>query len=196
MILRGRGRSAVADAPFRPRESQVRTRAQVIGRRGRRPRTAAVNRLRVRASSARPTPGDGDAGGDDQADGRAPARGRRRPPRRWVRVRPAAPLDPDRRQRLGTPGRRSTSKRRDCRSGRGGRAVRLAVRGNRARSGVNSLVLAAFHGAPPPRFLAGRSRPSRLLRTCIGASAWYVPARAVEPGAESARQLRGAVWIQ
>ena len=34
MILRGRGRSAVADAPFRPRESQVRTRAQVIGRRG------------------------------------------------------------------------------------------------------------------------------------------------------------------
>ena len=49
----------------------------------------------VRASSARPTPGDGDAGGDDQADGRAPARARRRPPRRWVRVRPAAPLDPD-----------------------------------------------------------------------------------------------------
>ena len=40
------------------------------------------------------------------------------------RVRPAAPLDPDRRQRLGTPGRRSTSNRRDCRSGRGGRAVR------------------------------------------------------------------------
>ena len=35
-----------------------------------------------------------------------------------------APLDPDRRQRLGTLGRRSTSKRRDCRSGRGGRAVR------------------------------------------------------------------------
>ena len=59
-----------------------------------------------------------------KADGRAPARARRRPPRRWVRVRPAAPLDPDRRQRLGTPGRRSNSKRRDCRSGRGGRAVR------------------------------------------------------------------------
>ena len=38
LILRGRGRSAVADAPFRPRESQVRTRAQVIRRRGRRPR--------------------------------------------------------------------------------------------------------------------------------------------------------------
>ena len=41
-----------------------------------------------------------DAGGDDQADGRAPATARRRPPRRWYRVRPAAPLDPDRRQRL------------------------------------------------------------------------------------------------
>ena len=48
-----------------------------------------------------------------QADGRAPARARRRSPGRWVRVRPAAPLDPDRRQRLGTPGRRSTSKRRE-----------------------------------------------------------------------------------
>ena len=115
MILRGRGRSAVADAPFRPRESQVRTRAQVIGRRGPAPADRRGQQVRVRASSARPTPGDGDAGGD-QADGRAPARARRRPPRR-VRVRPAAPLDPDRRQRLGTPGRRSTSKRRDCRSG-------------------------------------------------------------------------------
>ena len=67
--------------------------------------------------------------GDDQADGRPPVRARRRPPRRWVRVRPAASLDPDRRQRLGTPGRRSTSKRRDCRSGRGGRAVRPHCRG-------------------------------------------------------------------
>ena len=55
--------------------------------------------------------------------GELPARARRRPPRRWVMVRPAAPLDPDRRQRLGTPGRRSTSKRRDCRTGRGGRTV-------------------------------------------------------------------------
>ena len=116
MILRGRGRSAVADAPLPPpREpgpdagAGYRTQgAALADRRG--------QQVRVRASSARPTPGDGDAGGDDQADGRAPARARRRPPRRWVRVRPAAPLDPDRRQRLGTPGRRSTSKRRDCRS--------------------------------------------------------------------------------
>ena len=35
-----------------------------------------------------------------KADGRTPAKARRRPPRRWSRVRPAAPLDPDRRQRL------------------------------------------------------------------------------------------------
>ena len=35
-----------------------------------------------------------------KADGRTPAKARRRPPRRWSWVRPAAPLDPDRRQRL------------------------------------------------------------------------------------------------
>ena len=35
-----------------------------------------------------------------KADGRTPTKARRRPPRRWSRVRPAAPLDPDRRQRL------------------------------------------------------------------------------------------------
>ena len=116
----------MAGAPWQTRHSAP---ARARSGRGRRlsdagaPADRRGQQVRVRASSARPTPGDGDAGGDDQADGRAPARARRRPPRRWVRVRPAAPLDPDRRQRLGTPGRRSTSKRRDCRSGRGGRAV-------------------------------------------------------------------------
>ena len=105
--------------------------------------------VRVRASSARPTPGDGDAGGDDQADGRAPARARRRPPRRWVRVRPAALLDPDRRQRLGTPGRHSTSKRRDCRSGRGGRAVRPRP-AQPAQRGPARVSWFGFHPRPPP----------------------------------------------
>ena len=114
----------MADAPFRPRERPGPDARAGYRTQGAAPADRRGQQVRVRASSARPTPGDGDAGGDDQADGRAPARARRRPPRRWVRVRPAALLDPDRRQRLGTPGRRSTSKRRDCRSGRGGRAVR------------------------------------------------------------------------
>ena len=56
------------------------------------------------------------------------------------------PLDLDRRQ---TPCPPFDFGRRDCRSGRGRRAVRPAVRGNRARSGVlNSLVLAgSSHGS-------------------------------------------------
>ena len=119
--------------------------------------------VRVRASSARPTPGDGDAGGDDQADGRAPARARRRPPMRWVRVRPAAPLDPDRRQRLGTPGRRSTSKRRDCRSGRGGRAVRPST-GATAQRGRGRAGLFPTRRPPSTSFaaLAARRRAVEL----------------------------------
>ena len=94
MILRGRGRSAVADAPFRPRESQVRDAGAGYRTQGAAPADRRGQQVRVRASSARPTPGDGDAGGDDQADGRAPARrgdGRRGAGSGFGRQRPSTP---------------------------------------------------------------------------------------------------------
>ena len=80
------------------------------------------------------------------------------------RVRPAAPLDPDRRQRLGTPGRRSTSNRRDCRSGRGGRAVRpRAADAPRRLPRPHPLCSArATNAVVPDR--AGDARPSRTTR--------------------------------
>ena len=69
MILRGRGRSAVADAPFRPRESQVRTRAQVIGRRGARgpPRSTGAGEDVLSQADPRRwhPPGPGDLRGQD-----------------------------------------------------------------------------------------------------------------------------------
>ena len=59
-----------------------------------------------------------------QAAGRAPARARRRPPTRWSRVPPAVPLDPQPVVSGWNPCPPFAFERRDCRSVRGGRAVR------------------------------------------------------------------------
>ena len=87
-------------------------------------RNPPVIRLTDGRPQPRPTPEMAMPAVMIRADGRTPARARRRPKGAGPGVPPTAPLDPDRRQRPELPARRSTSSAVTAAPAGGGRAVR------------------------------------------------------------------------